>query len=346
MFANTNLNYTLLLILSIGKRSFAAMSKIINKSGMTISRLLMPSKWNFMAMEAIAKDFFIKRKKLYIMIDDTLIRKIYSKCMNGSGWFYDTKIGRSIRAYKLSVVGITDGKYAFPLFCAFLFDKKLATEPIESAVDITKRLILNAVSLFPEKELVFVADGAFATVNLLTWLKEQKIDAEMRMHSNRKVKYQGKMIRINTIKQLELKGRQKARTVLVEWHGLLLYITAQLRENKHGEESVVFQAANYYAKPKQHVLAYEKRWQIEKLFRTAKQHLGLQECFSTKIDVQMNHVASVLTAYSLLQIEMKRLRLRTPELALKTIKSLNMESIENRYAPLNQIFKLNSEAYV
>lgn len=43
---------------------------------------------------------------------------------------------------------------------------------------------------------------------------------------------------------------------------------------------------------------YKKRWPIEKMFRTIKQHLGLQECQSTKMDTQLNHAAAVLLAYS------------------------------------------------
>jgi hypothetical protein len=42
--------------------------------------------------------------------------------------------------------------------------------------------------------------------------------------------------------------------------------------------------------PKQHILAYEHHWPIEKFFRTAKQHLGVRDCQSTSIKKQRAHI--------------------------------------------------------
>jgi len=42
------------------------------------------------------------------------------------------------------------------------------------------------------------------------------------------------------------------------------------------------------------------------MFRTTKQHLGLQECQSTKIETQLNHAAAVFLAYAHIVIEQKR----------------------------------------
>lgn len=86
-------------------------------------------------MEKLAIDFFRNKKELVLAIDDTLIKKIYSTMMQGSGFFYDTKIGRTIRSYRLLCSAITDGKYVLPIKCAFLFDGKLLTEPITSKYD-------------------------------------------------------------------------------------------------------------------------------------------------------------------------------------------------------------------
>ena len=63
-------------------------------------------------LRAICKNFFENTKHLFVVIDDTLIRKISSRLMQGSGWCFDTKIGRSIIAFRLMVCLITDGKIA------------------------------------------------------------------------------------------------------------------------------------------------------------------------------------------------------------------------------------------
>jgi len=50
-----------------------------------------------------------------------------------------------------------------------------------------------------------------------------------------------------------------ARTIQVVWHDIPLFITAQRRIDKHGEESIVYQASTYEAKPSEHVGNYKNR---------------------------------------------------------------------------------------
>jgi SRSO17 transposase len=66
-----------------------------------------------------------------------------------------------------------------------------------------------------------------------------------------------------------------------------------------------------------HVEIYQLRWNIEKMFRTTKQHLGLQECSARKMETQESHIAFVLLAYALLQCDRKNQNLPTPEAALR-----------------------------
>ena len=51
------------------------------------------------------------------------------------------------------------------------------------------------------------------------------------------------------------------------------------------------------------VAYYKARFQIEFLFRDAKQHTGLTDCQSTMKDAIYNHVNASLTALNLLKIE-------------------------------------------
>ena len=111
-----------------------------------------------------------------------------------------------------------------------------------------------------------------------------------------------------------------ARTIEVVWQGLSLYITAVKRIDKHGVKTIVYQAATYKTTPNNHGKNYNRRWGIEKLFRTTKQSLGLQECFSRKIGTQYNHICAVLLAYSIAQLEMKKKHLKNPEEAIKRLK--------------------------
>ena len=58
--------------------------------------------------------------------------------------------------------------------------------------------------------------------------------------------------------------------------------------------------------------------------------MGLQECFSTKISTQFNHISAVLLAYAIAQLEMKKGGFKNPESAIRALKKKNSSSL-NRY---------------
>jgi SRSO17 transposase len=158
---------------------------------------------------------------------------------------------------------------------------------------------------------------------MLNYRTRVKIDAEMRMHSNRVVTHKGvkkKLCELAKQPGVKLTGRQTARTISVEWHGLLLEVSIVKRVDKNDNQTIVFQVATYKAEPREHVKNYGARWCTEKMYRTDKQVLGLGECFSRSLVVQHNHAAATLLAYAFAQLEMKRLKLKTPEAAIRAIK--------------------------
>ena len=293
------------------------MGRLIKKSGDTVGRMLLPGEKSLDASKKIAQQIFANKKELLLAIDETAIKKIYARMIEGTSWFFDTKIGRSINAYRLIVGAISDGKFTVPITAAFTFGKEFYENTPDAKIITVKYFISVAHALFPDKIFIAVLDGAFATVTLMEWALEQGIKLEVRMHSNRVVKYKGKQLKLSEIKELRPKGRQMSRTIRIIWRGLPLHISAVKRISKNGKETIIFQAATYKAKPNQHALAYKHRWNIEKLFRTTKQYLGLQECFSRKIDTQYNHICAVLLAYSMAQLEMKQERFKNTEAALK-----------------------------
>lgn len=331
-------NYPLLTILtSFGKKSFENMGRFIKKSGDTVSRMLRPGAESIEASRKVAQQIFARKNELLVVIDETMIKKIHARMIEGTSWLFDTKIGRSINAYRLIVGAISDGKFTVPINAAFTFGRELYENPSEAKIVAVKHFISTAYSLFPDKKFIAVLDGAFATVTYLKWAIESSIRTEVRMHSNRVVEYKGKRIKVREIKCLRPKGRQMSRTIRVIWQGIPLYVTASKRINKNGKETVVFQAATYAAIPSLHAKVYKHRWNIEKLFRTTKQSLGLQECFSRKIETQFNHICAVLLAYSIAQIEMKKGRLRNPEAALKAFEKKKRSLLNHRKTSMDHL---------
>ena len=335
---STSLYYSILTILSSGRRNFENMGRILQKSGDTVFRLLKESCENFSCAQQISKILFMGHKKLYIIIDDTMIKKIFSENMQGAGMQFDTKIGRKIMAFRLMVGMISNGKYSVPIGSSYLFAKELVDlmrEPVESKEDAVKRLVVLAQNLYPDVEFTVLVDGLYATVAFFTWGIANNIKIEARMHSNRVVNYNGKNIRLKDFlnkKGMQPKGRQEGRTFTASWHNLSLEITIARRIDKHDDETFVFQAATYKALPRVHIANYKTRWPIEKTFRTTKQKLGFGDCQSLKLSTQDNHTSAVLLAYAIVQLEMKTYRLSTPEEAIRQLETKNAIKLESRFA--------------
>lgn len=323
---STILTYPFLVLLSIGRKSFANLGRIMQISGRAVARLLPDSQNSFIAAQTICQSIFSNKNILYLIIDDTLLKKIYACCMQGTGMFYDTKLGRCINAFRLVTALLSDGSCAIPIGCDYLFAKELidlCSEKFPSKDAIAKAFVRKAKELFPDKKIVVLADGLYASVALIEWFVKNGIKAELRMHSNRIVIYKGVKIKLSALanmKGVKLTERQMARTVSVEWHGLSVEITIVKRIDKHGVESIVFQVSTYKAEPREHVKAYDVRWKTEKAYRTSKQHLGIADCYSKNLTVQRNHVAAILLSYAIAQLEMKKYRLKNAEEAVRALK--------------------------
>jgi len=120
--------------------------------------------------------------------------------MEGTSWFFDTKIGRCMPAYKLIVDAISDGKFIIPINAAFNLGKEFYSKPGEAQECTVQFFIKMTKQLFPLKKFIAVLDGAFATVKYLKWALENNIATEVRMHANRLVEYNETKIQLRKIK--------------------------------------------------------------------------------------------------------------------------------------------------
>jgi hypothetical protein len=335
MFQNIKIVYCVMLMLST-KKNFSAMGRFFNFIGKVISKLLRPADFYYGLMLEIAKCTFKDSKRLYLILDDTLLRKIYSRFIEGTGWFYCTKTGKKILSFKLLTAMLSNGKISLPFFSTFLFSNELDPKAKETRKEWVEKIIRKVQKLFPDKEIIVVGDGAFGTKEFLRWCEAEKIEFEGRVRRNAVVVYKGKKINICDIEELKPVGRQKARTISAEWDGIPVYITAELRENKH-EKTIVYQVSNFKEKPHKHVAIYVLRWTIEMCFRTTKQYLGLQDCYSTDLATQEAHIGASLLACGFLRLDEKIQRLKSPEQALK---AADLKNVKNFIRYLNRLDRL------
>lgn len=329
MFYNTASNYVKTLILSITLKNFTEMSKFNRISPDTIQRKLHSEDYSREEMLKISQWFFNKNSTLYLICDETFSHHKYSKSMEGTDDHFDSKIYHEIRSHKILTFGITDGKHILPLSSYFLFGKMLPGQQNPSRIEIIQNVVIQTKKDFPTQRIIFVADGAFGKIKMLKWCIKNKIDAEFRITKSYKVTFKNKFEKIQDIKALLPKGKQMSRTIKAMWHEMMLYVTAQKRIDKKNKETIVYQVSTYFSKSFQHVKNYKKRWTIEKMFRTTKQYLGLQECQSTKMQTQKNHIAAVFLAYSHVIVEQKRRGLKSAEEAIKALKLKNERILKN-----------------
>lgn len=100
IIANSIASYSILTIVTnTGKKSFENLGRFLKKSGDIVSRMLRPGEKSLEISQGIAKQMFRGKKEIVLAIDETEVKKIYSRLIEGVFWLFNTKIGRSIRAY-------------------------------------------------------------------------------------------------------------------------------------------------------------------------------------------------------------------------------------------------------
>ena len=124
------------------------------------------------------------------------------------------------------------------------------------------------------------------------------------MASNRGITLvDGTRVKVKNLKSLRPQRNARSRTQAAIWNGLKVFLTSETRINRRGKRSIVYLVSDYNAHSKDHVLAYKLRWNIEMIFRTAKQSLGLEEYSSRSLERQVIHIYLVFLTYAFLQNE-------------------------------------------
>lgn len=330
--------YPLSLLLSTTKKTAEALAKICHKSGDTMLRILENNSTNSEELIRLAVSLF-GTDCLNVILDDTLLEKMYSKLIEGSGDNYDSSTGHVYRSLCSVVAMLSDGWYGLPVAHEFWIKKEILSDGYKTKVQIGKEIIEFLSNLIRIKTVI--VDGLYATKEMLAWLQEKNIKYEMRFHSNRLIQINAEdpLVKVRDHDALKLTNNRRAKAVKVMWNGLIVYVTAVKRTNKKGVSSIVYQVSNVKLSAREHIRLYEYRWNIEVFFRTAKQSLGLTECQSRKLSLQKNHVHNVFFAYIILQFERKKKHLKNPECALRRVKRKSYDDLVFYLSSLDQIFQ-------
>lgn len=320
--------YSISLLLSTKKRkNFESLGLESGISGDKIAQLVTDNAITANDLIALAQRMF-GRKKVYLLIDDTLILKTYSRVIEGTSDNYSSSEKRMYRSFCSVVAMLTDGITAIPIDQQIWTSKEFTSSEYKRKWELAQDLILYLKQKIDIKCVIL--DGLYAVDEFIKWLNEQEVFFEMRFHSNRVISKNGVKAQIKKHSALRLMRGRSRRTIKAFWKETPLYFTALKRQLANGYFTTVFQVSNFKANSSEHVKLYGYRWNIEKFFRTAKQYLGLNDCQSRKIERQKGHVLQVFIAYALAQYERVKSKLKNVETAIKSIKLQN--SRQSNYA--------------
>lgn len=330
------ITYPIALLLSIPiRKTFEGLSREIDMSGDSICRLVEHHAANSQDLIKIVKTM-LKGKRLFLIIDDTLILKIYSKVIQGTSDNYDSSDGKTYRSLCSIVALITDGEIAIPIDQSLWIAKEFNENSYAKKWEIAQKLIEKICKELPI--YMVLADGLYAIFEFLRWLISRGIKFEMRFHANRVISDKNFTGQIKRNPKFKMSGRRPKRTIRATWQNIEFYFTAVRRVARNGHVTIIYQISNYKTCARQHAQFYGYRWNIEKFFRTAKQKLGLNDCQSRKQKLQENHLFNVFFAYALSQYERKKHKLKNVETAIKRINRLSFEEAKSSFMRSVQIF--------
>ncbi len=295
-------NYIIGIIVSNGKKNCVNMANYIGVSHDSLYRFLLKAPFFTSLIPGLlvkTVKFFSKRGVGFLILDDTAISKPFASFIQGIDYIYSSSLGKVDKGFSIIVLSWSNGTITIPLGFKFWFRKHIIGREYKTKIELAQKLIDE----YKDKILFshLLADGLYCSKKAILFLCNKNIKFEMRIARNRVVTTNKIRTKLSQHPCLRLQKNQRKATQRVCWDGIWLYITAQKRKNKNQEYDIVFQASNFKASPEQHIILYEKRWEIEKLFRTAKQSLGLNDCAARDIEKQSAHIYSVFYSYALLQ---------------------------------------------
>lgn len=254
----------------------------------------------------------------YINIDETLIDKVYSKKMEAVAPNWSSAHNTTMKGHTIIAAVITNGKITIPITFKTWYSEKTSPEKHQTRIKLAQALMLEIKSEYPN--LMFLLDGAFSSEDMLRFCETNHMRFCMRFNSNKKVVIGSKEAQIRKHNILRANGGRKRRVVHGFYKGIGVYFVAFKRKERNGKIKIVYLVTNVKETPKKTINTYKKRWNIEKFFRTAKQHLGLRDCQALSAAKQEAHIFAVFACYAWLQFQKFNQKTKNPEQILHKIR--------------------------
>ena len=271
----------------------------------------------------------------YINIDETQIEKMFAEKIEAAAYNWNSTHSDTMKGYAIVVAVITNGKITIPItfktwYCAKDFPDKHKTR-----IELAQALMIEIHEMTPG--IMFLMDGAFSSEGMINFCRTHKMKYCMRFHSNKKVVINGQAAQIRKHELIKISSNKRGRVVNGFYKGEPVFIVAFKRKEKEGKVKIVYLVTSEKETPRKTINAYKKRWGIEKVFRTAKQHLGLRDCQARRATKQETHILAVFVVFAFLEIQKINLKAKNPEQILHKIRSQRPGQLRDQFETFCEI---------
>lgn len=331
--------YIASIILSTKKKNCLAMSREVGIPEKKLYAALACKENDKIAMKSyllnLSKKHTTKSLPSVLIIDPTHISKWFSKKIEKVALEYDGVVDKAMKSLVPVVAAWSNSKITIPLDFLFWVNKRF-TDSYKKKSTIACDLIAHFVKVL--KIDYVVLDGAFASLEVIEFFFSIKVDFCIRIAKNRIIiSASGISEQLQNHPDLKLRRNEHCRTIRATYKGLPCYFTAHKMISKNRKVRVVFIVSSLNIPAKEQAKIYRIRWNIEKMFRTMKQSLGLNDCQSTNSEKQAAHILSIFLAYARLEEQKKFKRKKSteeilaiirPRKQLKSFQKLPVEYVE------------------
>lgn len=280
-------------------------------------------------MILILTPFIDQRRRLALIVDDTLIERAYSTKTELLAKIYDHDQHRYSTGYRNLTIGWSDGNTFLPVNCALMSTRK-KTNLVGSKSSITDQrtiagqrrsqaqrkmnevvleLISQALRLGVTAKYVLF-DSWYSSPQMFWHLKELGLESVAMLKRSSKVyyRYRGRNYSIKALYQRLLNSKRPAgqsylysSIVEANFQGQVFPVKIVFVAKKGvRNQYLVLASTNTNLMPQQIIQLYSRRWSIETYFKTAKQYLRLNKSQIQSYDGQVAQITVTAMTYILL----------------------------------------------
>lgn len=243
----------------------------------------------------------------------------------GLGWFWSGSAKHTIRGLEISCLALVSLRYwtAFSL-SVYQTDGKVKNK---SRMDTYIRQLKECKDILVSRVKYLVADGFYCKINFvnavlsigLNFISRLREDANMHYLFNgkhekrrgRKSRYGGKFTGVDRrrwsfVSLLEYDKRNVEMYTAILYHKSLkrtIRVVALL--NTENKKHILLFSTDLNLSAEKILEYYSSRFQIEFLFRDAKQHLGLEDCQSRNKKSLLFHFNATMTSLNLIKTDLQ-----------------------------------------